>query len=147
MLMSQSSVYVHDDRLEVGQTDPTFNETLSRVAYRDAKRLVAWTSTRRVHLWLGVASGLLGLLLTFASLAASSPEGTAVLAVLAGCALLFAATFFAMGRPGGITRYRVEGARGHVEGVLAGTRRKREALLREIAERIHARQAASSPGP
>lgn len=144
MLVTQSSVYLHDDRVEVGTTDPTFSETLGRVPYRDARSLVAWTSTRRAHLWLGVLVGVIALVLLLFALGVSDDFATASLAVvgllLAACGVLL----LWMGRPHGITRFRLEGTRGTVEGVLSGSRKKREALLAEIEERIHARQSAKA---
>ena len=144
MLGGQSSVYLLDDRLEVGTTDPMFSETLARVAYRDARSLVAWTSSRRAHLWLGVLVGVIALVLLLAALAASDQGATIALAFVAILIGLGALPLIWMGRPHGITRFRLEGTRGKVEGVLSGSRKKRAALLAEIEERIRARQSATA---
>ena len=140
MLGGQTSVYLHEDRLEIGTTDVVFNETLARVAYRDARRLTAWHASRFWHLGFGIALSILAAGALIYAIAERFGGGAAVAAVLGIVCLVLASPLIVMGRPGGITKFRLEGVRGHVEGVLSGSRRKRDSLLDEIERRIQARQ-------
>ena len=138
----QVYVYLHDDRIEVGRTDVMFNESLSRVAYRDARRLVTWSASRRGYLWVGAILAAIGLFGAAIPALGGRGEGAAVLWVVAIAAFVCGLFLLWLGRPGGITKLRVEGVRGDVEAILSGSRRKREKLVAEIERRVRERQAA-----
>ena len=134
------AVYVFDDRIEVGRTSPFGVERLHRVVLRDATRLEVWLDRRRVSWILGLvlASGAaLGLA---ASLAIADDGGRLVAQIFAALGLLVGLAAIWSGRAATLTRFRLEGTRGEITGVLRGRRRKRDEIVRDLVERIHARQ-------
>ncbi len=138
-------VYLHEDRIEVGHVGPLFTERLSRVAYRDARRMLVWSDRRSGMRWVAVALLAAGALtLGAAAVLGFEGEGAAIASVVGVTTLLCSLPLFYSGRRGGITRFRIDGVRGHVEGTLAGRRRKRDEILARIEERIRERQRPSS---
>jgi hypothetical protein len=134
------SVYFEDDRVEVGNTSAACQEALQRVAYRDVKRIVSWPDQRRGYFYVGGALtlfALVGVLVAF-----GMPEVIQIFTFIgAGVGLVFALSCLFAGRPGGITGVRIEGLRGSVDAVLAGSARKRARVLAELERRVRVRQS------
>jgi len=140
------SIYLENDRVEVGATNFVFLEQMRRMAYRDVRRVVAWPDSCRVSFFSGLAmvaiSVVLGLLAVLIAVS-NADAGVAVASVFgvtgAGVLGLGGALLWA-GRARGLTRLRIEGVHGHIDAVLSGRLQKREKVLAELARRIRERQ-------
>ncbi len=130
------TVYVHDDRIEVGEISPVCTELLRRVAFRDVVRVVTWSAKRTWLLVMGVIVAVIGVVVAVGGLV-SGDEGLQIAgAIMGSIVVLLAAPSLWMGRPGGITRFRVEGVHGDLEGFLAGSASKRAAVVADLIARI-----------
>ena len=51
------SVYLEDDRIEVGTTNAVCQEEMRRLSYRDVRRIVTWPDYRKAHRAKAIALG------------------------------------------------------------------------------------------
>ena len=136
-------VYLLEDRIEVGRTSAAYSEEMNRVSYRDAAGLVTWRSARPRFLFLGALFVVAAVSLAVA-VVLGGPVGLVALALLPAAPGVF---FLVRGRPGSVLQFRVEGTRGSVHGVVAGSLEKQNRFLAELTERIRSRQGQpSAPG-
>ena len=137
------SLYLEDDRVEIGKTSVACQEELTRVSYRDVRRIVTWTDRLVQYLILGglLFLSALGFLLV-AVLLMDEPIMLVTSLVMTVLSLASGAYSLYCGRAGGVTRIRIEGVRGTITGVLGGSASKRAALLAELERRVRDRRAA-----
>jgi len=130
--MGTQSVYLLEDRIEVGTMSSMYVEEMRRVAYRDVVAVTTWRTRRPMRIVLGtllvlagIAGGIVAISLTKRPTWILEP----IFIVLGGATMWW-------GRDGAVLQFRVEGTRGAVRSAIVGSYTKQQRFVAELLERI-----------
>ena len=138
--MGVQSVYLLDDRIEVGSIDSMYFEELRRVAYRDVLAVSTWRSRRPFRIvvgWLLVAAAVFVGIVAISSMNHPTWIVEPILISLGVASMWW-------GRDGSVLRFRVEGPHGMVQGAIVGSATKQDRFVVELMRKIEERRGAGS---